>query len=79
MAQEETEIFEGTVVQTLPDTMFRVELDNGKLVTAHISGRLRKEYIRVLSGDRVLVEMASHDPMHGRITARLLDRRGEAV
>jgi translation initiation factor IF-1 len=71
MAQGEVETFEGTVVEVLPGTVVRVELDNGGLVIAHISGKLRKNYIRVLTGDRVLVELAPHDRTRGRITAHL--------
>ena len=61
---------EGTVVDTLPNTMFRVELDNGHLVTAHISGRMRKNYIRILTGDRVTVQLTPYDLTKGRITYR---------
>jgi len=71
MAQGEVETFEGTVVEVLPDTAVRVELDNGGLVIAHISGKLRKNYIRFLTGDRVLVELAPHDRTRGRVTANL--------
>ena len=71
MAQGEVETFEGTVVEVLPDTVVRVELDNGGLVIAHISGKVRKTYSRVLTGDRVLVELAPHDRTRGRITAHL--------
>ena len=52
MAKEEQIEMEGTVIETLPNTMFRVELDNGHIVTAHISGKMRKHYIRILTGDR---------------------------
>lgn len=61
---------EGTVVDTLPNTMFRVELDNGHVVTAHISGKMRKHYIRILTGDKVTVEMTPYDLTKGRITYR---------
>jgi len=61
---------EGTVVDTLPNTMFRVELDNGHVVTAHISGRMRKNYIRILTGDRVTVQLTPYDLTKGRITYR---------
>ncbi|MGB2474553.1 MAG: translation initiation factor IF-1, partial [Litorivicinaceae bacterium] len=53
MAKEDSIEMEGTIVDTLPNTMFRVELDNGHVVTAHISGKMRKHYIRILTGDRV--------------------------
>ncbi|MDX1570176.1 MAG: translation initiation factor IF-1 [Xanthomonadales bacterium] len=62
---------EGTITDTLPNTMFRVELDNGHTITAHISGRMRKNYIRILTGDRVKVEMTPYDLTKGRITYRL--------
>jgi translation initiation factor IF-1 len=71
MAQEEAEMAEGTVIDELPNTMFRVMLDKGGTVIAHVSGKLRKTYLRVLKGDRVLVEIAPHDTTRGRITARL--------
>ncbi|MBT3507645.1 MAG: translation initiation factor IF-1 [Methylococcales bacterium] len=61
---------EGTVIDTLPNTMFRVELDNGHIITAHISGKMRKHYIRILTGDQVKVEMTPYDLTKGRITFR---------
>ena len=61
---------EGKVVETLPNTTFRVELDNGHVVLAHISGRMRKHYIRILTGDRVTVELTPYDLTKGRITYR---------
>ena len=60
----------GTVIDTLPNTMFRVELDNGHVVTAHISGKMRKHYIRILTGDRVTVQLTPYDLSKGRITYR---------
>jgi translation initiation factor IF-1 len=62
---------EGTIVETLPNTMFRVELDNGHVVTAHISGKMRKNYIRILTGDRVTVQLTPYDLSKGRITYRV--------
>ncbi len=62
---------EGTVTETLPNTMFRVQLDNGHVVTAHISGKMRKHYIRILTGDRVKVEMTPYDLTKGRINFRV--------
>jgi translation initiation factor IF-1 len=62
---------EGTVVETLPNTMFKVRLDNGHEVLAHLSGRMRMYYIRVLLGDRVLVELSPYDLSRGRIVRRL--------
>ena len=70
MAKEDQIEMEGTVIETLPNTMFRVELDNGPTVTAHISGKMRKHYIRILTGDRVTVEMTPYDLSKGRITYR---------
>jgi len=61
---------EGKVIETLPNTTFRVELDNGHVVIAHISGKMRKHYIRILTGDRVKVEMTPYDLTKGRITFR---------
>ena len=62
---------EGTVVEALPNAMFRVELPNGHQVLAHISGKIRMHYIRVLPGDKVLIELSPYDLSRGRITYRL--------
>ena len=70
MAKEDHIEMEGTVVDTLPNTTFRVELENGHLVTAHISGRMRKNYIRILTGDKVTVQLTPYDLTKGRITYR---------
>jgi translation initiation factor IF-1 len=70
MAKEDVIQMEGTVVETLPNTMFRVELENGHMVTAHISGKMRKHYIRILTGDTVTVEMTPYDLSKGRIVYR---------
>lgn len=70
MAKEEHIEMEGTVAETLPNTMFRVELDNGHVVTAHISGKMRKHYIRISVGDQVNVEMSPYDLNKARITYR---------
>ncbi len=67
---EETVVLEGKVVDTLPNAMFRVELENGHTVLAYLSGKMRKYYIRVLLGDRVKVEMSPYDLTKGRITYR---------
>jgi len=61
---------EGKVTETLPNTMFRVELENGHIVTAHISGKMRKHYIRILTGDNVTVELTPYDLSKGRIIYR---------
>ncbi len=71
MAKEDVIEMEGKVLETLPNTMFRVELENGHIVTAHISGRMRKNYIRILMGDKVKVEMTPYDLSKGRITYRM--------
>ena len=70
MAKEDQIEMEGTVVDTLPNTVFRVELENGHIITAHISGKMRKHYIRILTGDKVTVEMTPYDLSKGRITYR---------
>ena len=71
LAKEDHIEMEGTVIDTLPNTMFRVELDNGHVVTAHISGKMRKHYIRILTGDRVTVQLTPYDLSKGRITYRV--------
>ena len=70
MAKEEAIEVEGVVREALPNTMFRVKLENGHEIIAHISGRMRKNYIRILTGDRVKVEMTPYDLTKGRITYR---------
>jgi translation initiation factor IF-1 len=70
LAKEDVLEMEGKVIETLPNTMFRVELENGHVVTAHISGKMRKHYIRILTGDTVTVEMTPYDLSKGRITYR---------
>lgn len=70
MAKEDQIEMEGTVIDTLPNTMFRVQLENGHIVTAHISGRMRKHYIRILTGDKVTVELTPYDLTKGRIVYR---------
>jgi translation initiation factor IF-1 len=70
MAKEEGIEMDGTVVDTLPNTMFRVKLENGHEVTAHISGKMRKNYIRILTGDKVTVQLTPYDLSKGRITFR---------
>ncbi|MBI4358449.1 MAG: translation initiation factor IF-1 [Candidatus Omnitrophica bacterium] len=71
MPKEDAIEVEGTVVEPLPNAMFRVELDNGHKVLAHISGKMRMHYIRILSGDRVRVELSPYDLTRGRITYRV--------
>lgn len=70
MAKEDVIQIEGTVIETLPNTMFRVELENGHVVMAHISGKMRKHYIRILTGDKVTVELTPYDLTKGRIVYR---------
>jgi len=70
MAKEDVVEMEGTVVEPLPNAMFRVELDNGHKVLAHISGKMRMHYIKILPGDRVKVEVSPYDLTRGRITYR---------
>jgi len=70
VAKEEGIEMEGTIVETLPNTLFRVKLDNGHVVTAHISGKMRKNYIRILTGDKVTVQLTPYDLTKGRITFR---------
>jgi translation initiation factor IF-1 len=72
--EEKLEV-EGTVVETLPNTMFRVELDSGHQVLAYLSGKMRKYYIRVLLGDRVRLELSPYDLTRGRITYRYKKKR----
>ncbi len=71
MAKEDQIEMEGKIIETLPNTMFRVELENGHVITAHISGKMRKHYIRILTGDKVKVEMTPYDLTKGRITFRM--------
>ena len=70
MAKEDSIEMQGTVLETLPNTMFRVELENGHVVTAHISGEMRKHYIRILTGDTVTVQLTPYDLTKGRIVFR---------
>ena len=70
MAKEEAIQVEGTIIEPLPNAMFRVELDNGHKVLAHISGKMRMHFIKILPGDRVTVELSPYDLTRGRITFR---------
>ncbi|PWG62406.1 translation initiation factor IF-1 [Sediminicurvatus halobius] len=70
MAKEDNIRMQGTIVDVMPNTMFRVELENGHTVTAHISGKMRKHYIRILRGDKVTVELTPYDLNKGRIVYR---------
>lgn len=75
MPKEEHIEMPGVVVETLPNTMFRVRLENGHTIIAHISGRMRKNYIRILTGDEVTVEMTPYDLSKGRIIYRNLEKK----
>ena len=70
MAKEDVIEVEGKVVDTLPNAMFKVELENGATILAHVSGKIRMHYIRILPGDRVTVELSPYDLTKGRITYR---------
>jgi translation initiation factor IF-1 len=70
MAKEEVITVEGTVVEALPNTMFRVELANDHVVLAHVSGKMRMHFIKILPGDRVTIEISPYDPTKGRIVYR---------
>jgi len=70
MAKEEAIVVEGRVVEPLPNAMFRVELDNGHRVLAHISGKMRMHFIKILPGDKVTVELSPYDLTRGRIIYR---------
>ncbi|MBN2373480.1 translation initiation factor IF-1 [bacterium] len=70
MPKEDAIEVEGIVVEPLPNAMFKVELDNGHRILAHISGKMRKNFIRILRGDRVLVELSQYDLTKGRIVYR---------
>ena len=71
--QKEVIKLTGTVVEALPNTQFRVELENGHVIVAHMSGRMRKNYIRLVPGDKVEVELTPYDLTKGRISFRLKD------
>lgn len=70
MAKQDVIELEGTVLDTLPNAMFKVELENGYEILAHVSGKIRMNYIRILPGDKVTVEMSPYDLSRGRITYR---------
>ncbi len=70
MIKEKNIEFKGTIIETLPNTMFKVKLENGSIIIAHISGRMRKNYIRILNGDKVIVQITPYDLKKGRIIFR---------
>jgi translation initiation factor IF-1 len=75
MAKEDAIEMEGVVIESLPNTYFKVQLDNGHIVNAHISGRMRKNYIRILMGDKVTVQLTPYDLSKGRIIFRNKDAK----
>ena len=75
MAKVEQIEMKGVVIETLPNTMFRVKLENGHVVTAHISGKMRKNYIRILTGDSVMLELTPYDLSKGRIIFRTIEKK----
>lgn len=77
MAKEESIEMKGVVIDSLPNTTFRVKLENGHVVTAHISGRMRKHYIRILTGDEVIVELTPYDLSRGRIVYREAGKKSQ--
>ena len=76
MAKEDVLEVEGTVLEALPNAMFKVELENGHQVLAHISGKLRTHFIKILPGDKVTLEISPYDLTKGRITFRYKDKQG---
>ena len=77
MAKEDAIEVEGTIVEPLPNAMFQVELDHGHRVLAHISGKMRMHYIKILPGDRVTVELSPYDLTRGRVTFRAKGGKGK--
>ena len=75
MAKEDPIEMDGVVIETLRNTKFKVKLDNGHVVTAHISGKMRKNYIRILTGDKVRVEVTPYDLSRARITFRVVEKQ----
>lgn len=78
MAKEDQIEMEGIVIDALPNTLFRVQLENGHIVMAHISGKMRKNYIRILKGDKVTVQLTPYDLTKGRIIFRNREGAGES-
>ncbi|MBN2055603.1 translation initiation factor IF-1 [bacterium] len=70
MRKQDTITMEGVVIEPLPNAMFRVELSNGHVILAHVSGKMRKHFIRILPGDKVVVELSTYDLTRGRIVYR---------
>ena len=78
MAKEDTIEMNGVVIDSLPNTVFKVKLENGHVIIAHISGKMRKNYIRILTGDSVVVEITPYDLDKGRIILRNIERRSKS-
>ncbi len=78
MSKEDCVEMEGVIIETLPNTIFRVQLQNGHIITTHICGKMRKNYIRLLTGDHVTVEMTPYDLSKGRIIYRNLDKKSRS-
>ena len=74
MAKQASIEQDGVIVEALPNAMFRVQLENGHIITAHISGKMRKNFIRILQGDKVMVEMSTYDLTKGRIIYRAVNK-----
>ena len=79
MAKEDNLEFEGEVIETLPNTTFRVKLENDHIIEAHISGKMRKHYIRILTGDKVTVQLTPYDLSKGRIIFRNKDSKPKQI
>jgi len=77
MAKEESIEVEGVIIEPLPNAMFRVELDNGHRVLAHISGKMRMHFIKILPGDRVTVQLSPYDLTRGRVTYRSKNKKNK--
>lgn len=77
MSKEDAIEVEGTIIEPLPNAMFQVELDNGHKVLAHISGKMRMHYIKILPGDRVTIELSPYDLTRGRVTFRAKGGKGK--
>jgi translation initiation factor IF-1 len=78
MAKEELLAMDGVVIEVLPDSRFRVDLDNGHQLIAYTSGKMRQHHIRILAGDKVTLELSPYDLSKGRITFRHIEKRGPA-
>jgi len=79
MSKEELIETEGKIVETLPNAMFRVELENGHIVLAHVSGKMRMNFIRILPGDKVKLELSPYDLSRGRITFRVKQNESKSI